>query len=172
MSIQKLLHDVLTHEGGLEAILKGGGSHLRGVALIRVPHGPVNDDEDSVPDGTPSTERYEACKEFSEDAENHYVRLALGPGVAPDQVQVKLKNGTVHIEANYQRKLRPGEKVHHSEIAYGIIEAEVRPPDGVADLEKLRAEFFNGLLILTLPKVKAAAPEAGPETSVNVNVIR
>lgn len=102
---------------------------------------------------------------LSEDTENFYVE-ALAPGVDPKSLKVTVVRDQLSIAGE---KARGGENVkpeawHRNERAAGAFVRTLALPAEVDDT-KIKAEYKNGLLMITLPKSEAAKPK---QISVNV----
>ena len=84
-------------------------------------------------------------------------RLAL-PGVDPKDVDLSILGGKLIVKG--ERKTP--KEIHDEDwgvrsFQYGRFERSFRLPEGI-DLEKVRAQFNNGLLEITVPASKAALP--------------
>ena len=92
-----------------------------------------------------------------DDGSSFYVE-ALAPGLDPEQLEVTALAKTLTIAGE-----KPGltgvspERVHRSERAAGRFVRSVELPHEV-DPDQVKAEYKNGLLLLTLPRAEAARP--------------
>src|SRR5690349_5443377 len=101
---------------------------------------------------TPAVEAY-----VDKEAKKYVCRVTL-PGV-------ELKDLQIHAQANLltirgERKLIPSTKeieLLEGEILYGVFERTLALPEGV-NVEKLTAEYVNGVLEITAPVAAAALP--------------
>jgi HSP20 family protein len=87
------------------------------------------------------------------------IRAAL-PGVDPEQLEVSVYRDTVTIGAQYPAMPAPeGESVTWlvSELGSGTYKRTIRLPFQIEE-QQVTAEFANGLLQLTLPKIEAEKP--------------
>ena len=97
----------------------------------------------------------------SEDDGNVYVE-ALAPGVEPKTLDVSVVQGALHIKGE-----KPGlaqvsaEAFHRNERAAGRFVRSVELPDQV-NASAVKADYRNGLLLITLPKSEAAKPRQVP----------
>lgn len=93
----------------------------------------------------------------SEDSDNVYVE-ALAPGINPEQLQVTVlrNNLTLTGEKAAPQGVR-AEAYHRSERAGGKFTRSVELPSEV-DSERVQAQYRDGLLTITLPKVEQAKP--------------
>jgi HSP20 family protein len=88
------------------------------------------------------------------------------PGMTEKQIELKLEGNTLTLKG--ERKLENEEKknnYHRVESFYGSFMRAFRLPDTV-DMEKISAEYKNGVLVITMPQ----KPEVKPrEIQVSVN---
>jgi HSP20 family protein len=91
------------------------------------------------------------------EAKKFYVRVAL-PGVDPHDVNVEVQADTLTISGSWKSAERSAEADYlHREFSYGNFERVVTLPEGV-DVEKLTAEFNQGVLEISAPMAVAALP--------------
>lgn len=102
---------------------------------------------------------------IAEDKDNLYIE-ALAPGVNPDTLEVSVLNNTVKIagEKPAVKDVKP-EAFHRNERSSGKFIRTVSLPVDV-DTDKVKAEYKNGILLITLPKAESAKPK---QITVNVN---
>jgi HSP20 family protein len=88
------------------------------------------------------------------------------PGMTEKQIELKLDGNTLTLKG--ERKMENEDKknsYHRVESSYGSFMRSFRLPDTV-DMEKISADFKNGILTVTLPQ----KPEVKPrEIPVSVN---
>ncbi len=95
---------------------------------------------------------------LSEDEANVYVE-ALAPGVDSKSLDLSVVQGALTIKGE-----KPGlaqvsaEAYHRNERAAGRFNRTIDLPTDV-DASRVRAEYKNGLLLITLPKSEAAKPK-------------
>jgi HSP20 family protein len=98
---------------------------------------------------------------LSEDTNNLYVE-ALAPGVDPKTLDLSVMQGALTIKGE-----KPGlaqvsaEAYHRNERAAGRFIRTIALPAEV-DATKVRGDYKNGLLLITLPKSEAAKPRQIP----------
>ena len=100
-------------------------------------------------------------------SETEAVYLIKGeiPGVKKDDVKITIQDGMLTIRGERkQEKEEKGKKFHRVECSYGSFMRSFRVPDD-ADEGKVKAEFKDGMLNITLPKSAKAKPKA-----INVSV--
>lgn len=89
------------------------------------------------------------------ETEDEYRITAELPGLSQDQVDVRLDEDvlTIRGEKKFERK-DDAEDYHLVERSYGTVQRSLRLPVRV-DAEQVQASFDNGVLQITLPKLKA-----------------
>ena len=84
--------------------------------------------------------------------------IAEIPGVNPEDVKLSLENNTLTIRGEKKQVAEEKtERVHRYERTYGIFERSFALPSTV-EADRVEAEYANGLLTVTLPKVERAKP--------------
>jgi len=99
--------------------------------------------------------------------EGNIVLTAELPGVDPKDVEVRLENNVLTLRG--ERKWNGDvqrENYHRVERAYGSFTRSFTLPN-VVDTEKIKADFKDGMLRLTLPKREEAKPK-----QISINVAR
>jgi HSP20 family protein len=80
------------------------------------------------------------------------------PGVNREDVKLSLENNTLTIRGEKKQVAEEKtERVHRYERSYGVFERSFALPSTV-DSERVDAEYANGLLTVTLPKIERAKP--------------
>lgn len=96
-----------------------------------------------------------------------YVIKGEIPGVKKEDVRVTLQNGMLTIQGERkQEKEEKGKKYHRIECSYGSFMRSFRVPDD-ADENKVKAEFKDGILNITLSKSEKAK---GKNKAIDVEV--
>jgi len=93
-----------------------------------------------------------------EDKENFTVTVEL-PGMKKEEIQVSLHDGALSISG--ERKSETEHKdveVYRSERYFGRFQRSVTLPTAVA-ADKIRAQYKDGVLTVTLPKAEEAKPK-------------
>lgn len=101
----------------------------------------------------------------NEDKDAYYIE-ALAPGVDPDSMEVAVAGSTLSIAGEKNMKsadINP-EAYHRNERAAGKFVRTIELPNEV-DAGKVKADYKNGLILVTLPKSEKAKPK---QISVNV----
>jgi HSP20 family protein len=92
------------------------------------------------------------------ETENDIVLKAELPGVDPKDVEVKVEDNTLYLkgERKFEKEVA-NENYHRVERSYGSFARSFSLPNSI-NTEKVKAEFKDGLLTLTLPKREEAKP--------------
>lgn len=99
------------------------------------------------------------------ETDNELVLKADLPEVDPKNVAIQLENGTLTLKG--ERKFEQnqnGKGFHRIERSYGSFTRAFSLPDTV-DGEKVKADYKNGVLTITLPKKEVAKPR-----TINVEI--
>ena len=81
------------------------------------------------------------------------------PGIAPKDVEATIHDGTLYLkgERKHESEIKE-ENYRHVERAYGSF-GRTFPLPAAVDAEKVRADFKDGVLTLTMPKREEAKPK-------------
>lgn len=93
-----------------------------------------------------------------EDKDNFVIRTEL-PGLRREDIDVSLQDGSLIISG--ERKVETvteGVEVHRQERYYGKFQRALTLPAPVAG-DKVKAQYKDGVLTVTLPKVEEAKPK-------------
>ncbi len=81
------------------------------------------------------------------------------PGLTEKDIQVSVAGGTLTITGEKQQEHEEKQKNYHlTERSYGQFRRSFSLPEGV-DHDKIAAEFANGVLNISMPKLATAAPK-------------
>ena len=106
---------------------------------------------------TPPVDRYET--------ENELVLKADVPDIDPKDVGIQLENGTLTLKGERKfEEQKNGRGFHRIERSYGKFVRAFSLPETV-DGDKVKADYKNGVLTITLPKKEVAKPR-----TINVEV--
>lgn len=91
--------------------------------------------------------------------DGNIVLKAEVPGVDPKDVDIRVENNvlTLHGERKYDNEVKR-ESYHRVERAYGSFSRSFTLPS-VVDTDKIKAEYKDGVLRVTLPKKEEARPK-------------
>jgi len=91
------------------------------------------------------------------ETKKFYLRVAV-PGIDPKEVKVETQGNMLTISGERKKiETKKEATYHYRELTYGAFERTLPLPEGV-DIEKLVAEFNNGVLEITAPLAAAALP--------------
>ncbi len=108
------------------------------------------------PNGTPTTTL--PIDIFEQDG-NLIVKAAV-PGISPEELEIQIENNVLTIRGeSHAESATEDQKVYRREVSYGAFARSVRLPDNL-NLEQVGADFKNGIVTISLPRV----PEEKPKT--------
>jgi HSP20 family protein len=92
--------------------------------------------------------------------DNDIVITATAPGIKPDDLDISVTadSVTIHGEVGEEHE-EEGRRYHVRERRYGSFARSIALPTTI-DADKTQAEFENGILTLTLPKVEEVKPKS------------
>ena len=91
--------------------------------------------------------------------DNDIVVKAALPGIKADEVQINVTGDILTIRGETKQHEEKNEKSWHiREHRWGAFERSVRLPTGVMS-DKAKADFDNGILTITLPKLEEVKPK-------------
>jgi HSP20 family protein len=94
------------------------------------------------------------------ETDKAYLIKAEIPEVKKEDVKVTIDDGMITIQGERKmEKEEKGKKFHRIERSYGSFVRSFRLPDGV-DESKVKAEFKDGMINVTLPKSEKAKKKA------------
>jgi len=94
-----------------------------------------------------------------EDKESFSIRVEL-PGMKREDIEVALQNGALVISGERkEEKIHEGTEVHRQERFYGKFSRALTLPAAVTG-DKVKAQYKDGILTVTLPKAEEAKPKA------------
>src|SRR5208337_277679 len=93
------------------------------------------------------------------ETEEAIVLKAELPGIDPKDVEVRVEDNTLYLkgERKYEKEVKE-QNYHRVERSYGSFARSFSLPNSI-DAEKVKAEFKDGLLTLTMPKREEAKPK-------------
>jgi len=82
------------------------------------------------------------------------------PGINPDDVEISVEDSTLYLkgERKFEKEVKE-EGLHRVERSYGTFTRSFALPNTI-DADKVKAEYQNGILILTMPKREEAKPRS------------
>jgi HSP20 family protein len=93
------------------------------------------------------------------ETDNDIVVKAELPGIEPKDVEVKVEDNTLYLkgERKFEKETKE-DNYHRVERSYGAFARSFSLPSSI-NTEKVKAEYKDGLLTLTLPKREEAKPK-------------
>jgi len=93
------------------------------------------------------------------ETEEAIVLKAELPGIDPKDVEVRVEDNTLYLkgERKYEKEVKE-QNYHRVERSYGSFARSFSLPNSI-DAEKVKAEYKDGLLTLTMPKREEAKPK-------------
>jgi HSP20 family protein len=96
--------------------------------------------------------------DVAEDANNIYVRVEL-PGMKREEIDLSLHDGSLSISGERKSEdVTKDAEVYRAERFFGRFQRTVTLPTAVA-AEKVKAQYKDGILTVTLPKAEEAKPK-------------
>ena len=82
------------------------------------------------------------------------------PGINPDDVEIRVEDNTLYLkgERKFEKDVKE-ENLHRVERSYGTFTRSFALPNSI-DADKVKAEYQNGILTLTMPKREEAKPRS------------
>jgi HSP20 family protein len=103
--------------------------------------------------------------DVQEDKDNFVIRAEL-PGLKREDIEVSLHDGALVISGERKiEKVEEGVEVHRQERYHGKFQRALTLPTPVA-ADKITAQYKDGVLTVTLPKVEEAKPK---QIDISVN---
>lgn len=92
------------------------------------------------------------------ETQDHYLLKADLPGMRQDDVAIEFNDGTLTIAGERKAEYERAEKgFFRLERSFGKFSRSLSLPDGI-DVEKIGAEFHDGVLEVTIPKPEQRKP--------------
>jgi HSP20 family protein len=127
--------------------------------LFREHFSPSGETELSTRSWAPPVDIYET--------ENDIVLKAELPGVDPKDVEVRVEDNTLYLkgERKFEKEVKE-QNYHRVERSYGSFARSFSLPNSIS-ADKVKAEFKDGLLTLTMPKREEAKPK-----TIKIDVVK
>lgn len=91
------------------------------------------------------------------ETENDLLLRMDAPGIEMKDVEIRLENDTLTVRGERRFEQPEGKGYHRIERSYGNFARSFSLPNTV-DTEKVRADYRNGVVTITLPKKEVAKP--------------
>lgn len=93
------------------------------------------------------------------ERDNSVVVRAAVPGIKPEELEVTVEKNTLSIKGETKSEWAENDKVYRREYRYGCFARSIRLPEDI-DTERVSAEFENGFVKITLPRVEPVKPKS------------
>ncbi|HJP82156.1 MAG TPA: Hsp20/alpha crystallin family protein [Fimbriimonadaceae bacterium] len=95
------------------------------------------------------------------DRDGKLMIRASVPGVDPENLEVQVENNVLTLRGEVKSDWEDKEdvKVYRREVSYGSFARSIRLPDNL-DLSKIDAEFHNGFVTISIPRMEEARPKS------------
>ncbi len=82
------------------------------------------------------------------------------PGINPDEIDISIEGDVLSIKGEHRQEEELKEaKIYRREVVRGEMTRSVRLPENL-DLEKVEADFNNGMVTITIPRSVEEKPKA------------
>jgi len=99
------------------------------------------------------------------EQDGKFVVRAVVPGVTSEGLDIQIENNVLTIKGErVQEQTSEDAKVYRRELSYGAFSRSIRLPQNL-QLDSVDAEFKNGVVTISIPKVEEPKPQA-----IKVNV--
>ena len=112
--------------------------------------------QDNLRRYTSNGQRWQPSVDIAESKDRYEIQMDL-PGVKPDQVKVELEDGKLKISGEKTRAAAEGVTYRYKERTTGAFSRVFKLPED-ADANGIRAQFDNGVLVLSIQKQEATKP--------------
>lgn len=94
------------------------------------------------------------------EQDGKFVVKAAVPGVASEELDIQIENNILTIKGEHKHdEATEGTKVYRREVSYGSFSRSIRLPENL-NFEAVDAEFKNGIVTISIPKVEEPKPQA------------
>ena len=109
-------------------------------------------------EGEVSTRIWAPPVDIYENGDNLVLKAEL-PGINPDDVEIRVEDNTLYLkgERKFEKEVKE-QNYHRVERSYGSFARSFSLPNSIS-AEKVKAEYKDGLLTLTMPKREEAKPK-------------
>lgn len=98
------------------------------------------------------------------ETDDEYIVQAEIPGVTEKDIDISVRNDVLTIKGETTPELKDNESRYYRERSYGKFQRAVRL-DTAVNADKVNAEYRNGVLTVTLPKIEDSKPRQIPVKS-------
>lgn len=101
--------------------------------------------------------------------ENEFLIEVAAPGMSKNDFRISYDNGrlTISSEHKEQNEEKEGEKVTRREFSYQSFQRSFTVAETAVDAEKIKANYREGILFITLPKRDEIKPKPAKEIKIS-----
>ena len=93
------------------------------------------------------------------EREGNLVIRAVVPGIDPNELEIQVENNVLTIRGEVRHEESKEDKVYRREVSYGSFSRSIRLPENL-NLEAVDAQFKNGIVTISLPRLIEEKPKA------------
>lgn len=103
------------------------------------------------------------------ERDGKFIVRASVPGISPENLDVQVEDNVLTIRGEISHEYEGEDvKVYRREVSYGSFARSIRLPENL-NFEKVDAEFSNGLVTISIPRLEEVKPKA---LKVNVRPVK
>ena len=101
--------------------------------------------------------------------DNEFLIEVAAPGMSKDDFRIEYDNGQLTISSEHKNKKeeKEGEKVTRREFSYQSFQRSFTVAETAVDAEKIKANYKEGILFITLPKRDEIKPKPAKEIKIS-----
>ena len=101
--------------------------------------------------------------------ENEFLIEVAAPGMSKNDFKIEYDNGrlTISSEHKEENQEKEGEKVSRREFSYQSFQRSFTVAETAVDAEKIKANYKEGILFITLPKRDEIKPKPAKEIKIS-----
>ncbi len=100
---------------------------------------------------------------------NEFLIEVAAPGMKKEDFQVHYDNGSLTVSSEHKNKTeqKEGEKVTRREFSYQSFQRSFSVAENAVDADKIKANYKDGILFITLPKREEIKPKPSREIKIS-----
>ena len=101
--------------------------------------------------------------------DNEFLIEVAAPGMSKNDFKIEYDNGQLTISSEHKDKKeqKEGEKVTRREFSYQSFQRSFTVSETAVDAEKIKANYKEGILFITLPKREEIKPKPAKEIKIS-----
>ena len=101
--------------------------------------------------------------------DNEFLIEVAAPGMSKNDFRIEYDNGQLTISSEHKDKKeeKEGEKVTRREFSYQSFQRSFTVSETAVDAEKIKANYKEGILFITLPKREEIKPKPAKEIKIS-----